>query len=218
MTSRFTRISELDVGLEDYTEEPQELLRRAVDSMTNIELRRRLENWTLRYFCEAYNRGRSEQFEWVESGAPPKEPDYKLYTQLGATPTPVEVTELLDPGRKRDDEYKLAWETARCTGDYLPGEFPPDPPADYDRQLIAGARTLLSKKYSKDYPAGTWLVVYFNPTLFTAFQEDTLVYAKRILSAALDSLPKPKLISQVWLLTNDLRVVKLSSNLAKYIV
>jgi hypothetical protein len=174
MTSSMTRVSELDVGLEDDTEEPKELLRRAVDSMTNVRLRRRLENWTLRSFCEAYNRGRSEPFEWVESGVPPKEPDYKLYTQLDVTPTPVEVTELLDPGRKRDDEYKLAWETATRTGDYLPGEFPPDPPADYDWQLIAGARTLFCKKFSKDYPEGTWLVVYFNPTLFTAFQEDTL--------------------------------------------
>jgi hypothetical protein len=166
MTSRITRISELDVGLEEDIVEPKELLRRAVDSMTNVKLRRKLENWTLRYFCEAYNRGRSEQFEWVESGVPPREPDYKLYTQLDVTPTPVEITELLDPGRKRDDEYKLAWDTARRTGDYIPGEFPPDPPADYDWQLISGARTLLCKKFSKGYPKGYLARRVFQPYAF----------------------------------------------------
>jgi hypothetical protein len=205
MPSELTRIADLDVGLEGDTEEDRELLRRAVESMTNIKLRRRLENWILRYFCEAYNRDRLEKFEWVESGVPPKEPDYRLYTQQRGQVTPLEVTELLDPGRKRDEEYKLAWEMAERTGDFLPGEFPPDPPADYDQKLIAQAQTLLRKKFGKDYPRDTWLVVYFNLTLFTAFQEDTLTYAHRILKAALDSLPEPRQIAQVWVLA-DLRI------------
>jgi hypothetical protein len=202
------RIGELDLGLEAEGKKPRELLQRAVGSMVYRSERPKLENWILFNFCLAYNRNRTEKFEWCER-RPPPEPNFRLYTQPGSRSLPLEVTELLDPGRERDREYKWAWETAESTGDYLIASELSDPPADYDDRLIEHARHLLSKKFGKDYPQETWLVVYFDPTLFTQFGEDALSYGMHILRAALNSVVTPERIRQVWLLTNELRIAQL---------
>jgi hypothetical protein len=56
---------------------------------------------------------------------------------------------------------------------------------------------------------GSWLVVYFNPTLFMPWHEDALAYATRILSAALRATPPPQRIAQVWVLTNSVETARL---------
>jgi hypothetical protein len=202
------RISELDVGDGAYTEDLRDLLLRAVDNMTDSKAQPKLENWILVNFCEIYNRSRSEKFEWVERGNPPA-PDFRIFKETSATPTLVEVTELLDPGRKRREEYKSAFRRAQQTGQYAAVTDVPDPSPSYERALIAHARMLFEQKFSKPYPDGTWLVIYFNPTLFTVLYEDTLSFASRVIQAAVDSISPPTRIHQVWVLTNDLRIARL---------
>ena len=202
------RIGELDLGLQISSEDPKESLRMAVESMTNSKQQPTLENWVLFNFCEMYNRDRPQRLEWVERGEPPA-PDFLVFTRPNATPVPLEITELLDPDRKRREEYKSAWEQAERTGDYLAASDVPEPSLGYDRGLIGQARQVLARKFGKPYPHGTWLVVYFNPRLFSAFQEDSLRFAVRIVQSALDSLKPPERIAQVWVLTNDLRISQL---------
>jgi len=129
----------------------------------------------------------------------PARPGFPSLTQPDADPIPVEVTELLDPGRKRRDEYKAAWEQAERSWDY---------PAASRRRTCRSLRLVTSKilsikrewdwqkKFSKPYPNGTWIIVYFNPTLFTAFHEDTLAFAVRIVQTALNLLGRPERIAQ----------------------
>ena len=203
------RICDLDVGPEPDTEKPEELLRLAHDSMVYRTERRKLENWILLNFCCAYNRDQTQKFEWVEDVEPP-EPDYRIYTAQDAPAVACEVTEVLDPGRRRQQEYKSALKDARRTGEYLVARDVPEAPADYDAQLIEQTRAVLSKKFDKTkYPVGSWLVVYFNPTLFMPWHEDTLAYATRILTAALQATAAPQRIAQVWVLTNNGQVARL---------
>jgi hypothetical protein len=203
------RITDLDLGLEPSSEDPKERLQMAVQSMTDSREQPKLENWTLRYFSDAYNRlANSEKLEWVERGTPPA-PDYLVFTRPDAAPIPIEVTELLDPGRKRREEYKSAWEQAERTGDYVPDtDLPDELPPGYEEELIAKARQLLSQKFSKPYPKGTWLVVYFNPELRPLFEEAP-AFALRIMQSAINSLPPPERIVQAWMLTQDMQITRL---------
>jgi hypothetical protein len=202
------RITDLDLGLEPSSDDPKERLRMAVQSMTDSREQRKLENWTLRYFSDAYNRlVNSQKLEWVKRGKPPA-PDYLVFTRPDAAPIPIEVTELLDPGRKRREEYRFAWEEAERTGDYLPASDMPEPPPDYEEKLVAKAREGLSQKFSKPYPEGTWLVVYFDPELKPLFEE-ARPFALLVMQSAISSLPPPERISQLWVLTQDMQVTRL---------
>jgi hypothetical protein len=91
-------------------------------------------------------------------------------------------------------------------GGIIPPKFIPPAPANYEQQLTEQALTRLEQKFSKPYPSGTWLVIYFNPTSFTPFWDDTLTFAIKITAKAIAMLSKPDKISQVWLLTNDGRI------------
>jgi hypothetical protein len=107
------RISDLDLGFEPDVRDERELLRQAVESISDWRQRRKLEHWTLFNFCQAYNRKRSPKFAWVECRQPPA-PDYILFTEPDSPPQPVEVTELLDPDRKRDAEYRATAHAQRA--------------------------------------------------------------------------------------------------------
>jgi hypothetical protein len=205
------RITELDLGFEPCSNDRKESLRMAVESMADSRQHPKLENWILRNFSDAYNRVTiMEKLEWVRRGTPPMEPDFLVFTQPDGTPIPIEVTEVLDPGRKRQEEYKSAWEQAEQAGDYLVASGVLEPWPSYEEALIAKARDGLVKKYSKKkYPHGTWLVVYFNPTLFMPLHEDTRVFAMHVMQTAIDSLPPPERISQVWILTQDMQITRL---------
>jgi len=86
--------------------------RRAVENMTARDHHLKLENWILANFCNAFNREGIQRFEWTrrctstdceEADQPP---DYMIATQPDSTPQLVEVTEVLDPGRERQREYR----------------------------------------------------------------------------------------------------------------
>jgi hypothetical protein len=204
-------ISELDTGETEDRLEPKERQTLAIEHMTLKEHKEKIENWILRQFISHYNRSQQVTFHWTTRGKPPEEPDYLVFSQPDSLPLFVEVTELLDKGRKRADEYKLALEKAKKTGDYLSATEMPSPSADYEQQLIEQARYVLEKKFSQPYPLGTWLIVYFNPTSFTpgwntSPQSETLNFAMKILAEAASMLTSPDKIEQVWLLTNDGRI------------
>ncbi|MGO9058122.1 MAG: hypothetical protein ACLQU2_12190 [Candidatus Binataceae bacterium] len=190
------------------------MLTLAVEHMRLQKHKEKIENWILRNFFCHYNRLQSETFQWTTRGKPPGEPDYLVFSQPDCQPLFVEVTELLDKGRKRGDEYKAALEEAKTTGDYLTATVMPPATADYEQQLMEQARYVLEQKFSKPYPLGTWLIVYFNPTSFTpgwntSPQSETLSFAMKILAEAAKTLNNPDKIKQLWVLTNDGRIGKL---------
>jgi len=210
-----SRISELDTGETEDRLEPREMLTLAVEHMTLQKHKEKIENWILSNFFSHYNRSQPETFQWSMRGKPPGEPDFLVFSKPDGQPLFVEVTELLDKGRKRGDEYKAALEEAKKTGDYLSATEMPSPSADYEQQLIEQARYGLEQKFSKPYPLGTWLIVYFNPTSFTpgwntSSQSETLNFAMKILAEAVSMLKPPDKIEQVWVLTNDGRIGKIS--------
>jgi hypothetical protein len=118
---------------------------------------------------------------------------------------------LLDKGRKRGDEYKSAWKEAERTGEYLVARDMPEPPTEYEQQLLDQARYVLKGKFSKPYPLETWLIVYFDPQLFTpgwtsSPQTETLSFGIKILATAARSLGNPDKIKKISVLTNDGRI------------
>jgi hypothetical protein len=209
-----SRISELDTGGTEDRLEPREMLTLAVEHMTLQKHKEKIENWILSNFFSHYNRSQPETFQWTMRGKPPGEPDYLVFSQPGGQPLFVEVTELLDKGRKRGDEYKAALEEAKKTGDYLSATEMAPPPPDYEQHLVEQSRYVLEKKFAKPYPRVTWLIVYFNPTSFTlgwntSSQSETLDFAIKILAEAARTLNSPDKIEQVWVLTNDGRIGKI---------
>ena len=202
----FTRICELDIGdpPDDLNLKERQAL--AVEHVAHSKHQEKLENWILQNFSCHYNRLHARQFEWAKRGQPPQ-PDYEVLPELGAQPLFVEVTELLDPGRKRGDEYKSDLKQAKeRTGGIIPPNFIPPSPANYEQQLTAQAFSRLEQKFSKPYPSGTWLIIYFNPTSFTPSWDDTLSFAINVVAKAASMLDKPDKIRQVWVLTNDGRI------------
>jgi hypothetical protein len=197
------RISELELGLDQDSTNPAELLHAAVEIMVDRD-HRKLENWILVNFCMSFNREGRERFEWVECG---EAPDYRIFTRPDSEPQPIEVTEVLDPGRKRQKEYVEALNEAERTGDYLVTKDLHEAPADYEAKLVDQARRLLKRKFAKPYPPDTWLVVYFNPVL-PAAGEDSHSFGIRVLRIALDQVGRPERISQIWILTNTLRIAR----------
>ena len=70
----------LTFGPEPDTENPEELLRLAHDSMVyRTGSARKLENWILLNFCCAYNRDQTQKFEWVRDVEPPEPGLQNLY-------------------------------------------------------------------------------------------------------------------------------------------
>jgi hypothetical protein len=136
-------------------------------------------------------------------------PDYRVFTRRDSPPLLVEVTELLEPDRQRDKEYKDADARMRSEGvDCEACDALPAPP-NFENELITRARNRLSEKFLMPYPQGTWLIVYFNLTLYQPYWDDELAFAVSILQRAVASLPRPAVIEQLWLLTNDLRIATL---------
>lgn len=200
------RIAELETGTGYDSPEPAASLNAIVEHIATSKGRRQRENWILRKFFEIYNRDQLETFEWVECG---ERPDYRVFAQPDSEPLPVEVTEFLDPDRKRDEEFKEALARAKSRGvDFIMRDVPDTPP-DYEEQLTAHARAKLADKFGKTYPPCTWLIVYFNIVRLIPFDQDALAYAVRIIQAAIDTLSPPERIEQLWLLTNDRRIERL---------
>src|SRR5258708_38643851 len=111
---------------------------------------------------------------------------------------PLEIAEVIEPGRKRDKQYKSGIRIREN----------PAPEPDYESRLAASASKLLFRKFKKGYPSGTWLLVYFNPDK-GIYQDDLLCFATRVMSDALESIPAPTAISEVWILTNKGEVARI---------
>jgi hypothetical protein len=200
------RIAELDTGTAYDSPEPAASFNAVVEHMATPKGRRQRENWILRRFFEIYNSGQLGTFEWVECG---ERPDYRVFVRPDSEPLPVEVTEFLDPDRKRDKEFKEALGRMKARGVDSDVRFVPDTPPDYEEQLTKHARAKLGDKFGKTYPPRTWLIVYFNIVRLIPFDQDALAFAVRIIQAAVDTLSPPERIEQLWLLTNDRRIERL---------
>jgi hypothetical protein len=168
----------------------------AKDFMTKEESKKVREQWVLRQFTAAYNSSNSPKFKYAESG---EAPDFIVFADFSDVEgRPIEIAELLEPGRKRDVQYKSGIKIREN----------PAPEPDYESRLAANASELLSRKFKKGYPSGTWLVVYFNPDK-GIFQDDLLCFATRVMSDALESIPAPTAISEIWILTNRGEVARI---------
>lgn len=200
------RIAELDTGTGYDSPEPADSFDDVVKHMATSKGKRQRENGTLRRFFEVYNRGRPDRLEWVEYS---ESPDYRVYTLPDSPSLPVEVTELLEPERQRDREYKEAYARMKSEGvDYDLRVALPAPPK-FEADLVAHARDQLADKFQKPYPRGTWLIIYFNLTLYEPYWGDECAFAMSVLQRALVSLARPAMVEQLWLLTNDSRIAKL---------
>lgn len=168
----------------------------AEDFMTKEPSKKAREQWVLRRFAAAYNHGYSPKFKYAESS---EAPDFLVFADDGAVEgLPIEIAELLEPERKRDAQYKSGI-TIREN---------PAPRPDYESRLAKEVSKLLARKFKKGYPYGTWLVVYFNPDK-GIFHDDLLCFAKRVMSHALESIPAPTVISEIWILTNKGEVARI---------
>ena len=210
------KITELDLGLDGGdSSDHLELVRRAVESMTARDHHEKLENWILVNFCNVFNRQSPQSFEWTrrcnsaDCHAGDQPPDYMVASQPDSIPQLVEVTEVLDPDRERQREYREALDKVERFGIDLAVQHLPDTPAFYESELVEEARELLRKKFAKRYPPNTWLIVYFNPQLFAPAGDDSHSFGVRVIQRALAQLAHPDRIEQVWVLTNTLRIKRM---------
>jgi len=211
---QWMRISELDLGTPGAPLNHLELVRLAAQDMTDRD-HSRLENSTIFYFCAAYNREEAGQFEWVrrceraDCRPSDKPPDYLVATEPNSAPQFVEVTEVLDRNRKRQKEYReILQKVEQCGIEFAMRDLP-ETPADYESELIRQAVEVLQGKFGKRYPVGTWLVVYFNPALRAPRDEDSHLFGIRVIERAVNELPPPDRIEQVWILSNTLKIARL---------
>jgi hypothetical protein len=197
------RITELDTGTGYDSPKPVNSFDEVVKHMATSKGKRTRENWILRTFFEVHNRELEEPFEWVECS---ESPDYRVFTRPDSEPLPVEVTELLEQERQRDREYKDAYARMKSRNvDYDARLKSPAPP-NFENDLITHARSRLADKFVKPYPPGTWLIVYFNLTLYNPYWDDAFPFAMNILQKAVASLPRPAAITQLCLLANGRRI------------
>ncbi len=209
------KISELDLGLDGNSSDHIELVRRAVESMTARDHHLKLENWVLATFCNAFNREGAQRFEWArrckstdcEAGDQP--PDYMIATQPDSTPQLVEVTEVLDPGRERQREYRETLEKVERFGIDFAVRGLPDTPGSYESAFVVKAREVLQKKFAKRYPRSTWLIAYFNPQLPAPAGRDSHSFGVRVFQRALAQLAAPDRVEQVWMLSNTFKIERL---------
>jgi hypothetical protein len=152
----------------------------------NREKQNLREQWILGKFCRLYNTDvprqatyarRSEQSQEMKKKAVP---DFEVFDDEGKWLFDLEVTEALDAGRKRTDEYGSG-ENAAC---FIP-------PADY----LNVVQTRICEKFSKQYPRTTILVIYIN--VFSSIYDDFQLSDFSSLN-----LPEHGKISQVWLLSS----------------
>ena len=202
------------VGTAGETSDLLELVRRATKDIRDHD-RSKLENWIVKSFSDTYNREGAHHLEWVrrcdqsDCAGEDKPPDYMLAAQPDSVRQLVEVTEVLDPGRKRQQEYRETLEKIeRCGTDFAARDLP-ETPASYESDLIRRARVVLEDKFRMRYPRGTWLIVYFNPVLIASSGEDSHSFGVRVIEQALSQLARADRIEQVWMLSNRLKVARL---------
>jgi hypothetical protein len=111
-----------------------------------------MEWWVLGKAIEGLNNVGIEVPEYAEKR---QEVDFITYNAKGKIFCPIEISEAMEPGRERVNEYREAKQ--RSNEPPLPSKLIepiPDP--------WITLKDVLRKKYAKKYPAQTWLIVYYD--------------------------------------------------------
>jgi hypothetical protein len=158
------------------------------------------EQWHLGHFIRMYNVSAETPLIFGEhlSEASAAQPDFVVYDGSGTMYCYIEVTEWLEPYRKRDLEYRNDSPRVRLVGG-LPGSPPLPNPLDR-------LKDQLRKKFRKQYPFNTWLLVDDNVGLgiypWADRQFGDVEEAQRVVDELKGDLTR---ISQVWLLRETTR-------------
>lgn len=130
------------------------------------------EQWLLGQFTILYNRENEQKNHFVYALKYPENmhdgatPDFGLYNHNKEWLIDLEITEALDEGRPRDDEYKEIRGEGGCED---------IPETDYVPQVQA----VINKKCEKKYPRETSLLVYIN-VLSQIYDQDGKQYSNTV--------------------------------------
>ena len=168
------------------------------DFMVAEEFKHLREQFYLGSFVRLFNEAADTELrsaEHLPEGQRPQ-PDYAVCDDHGALHCYIEVTEWLEPYRKRDEEYSATFrEGARLVGG-TPGFALPSP--------IERLRSQLQKKLREkapSYPRNTWLLVDDNVGLGSYPWADRPLGDVEIARGVVEELKNELTnISQVWLL------------------
>ncbi len=158
------------------------------------------EQWYLGNFVQLYNEVADTKLTFAEhlpEGSRPQ-PDFAVYDESGVLHYYIEVTEWLEPHRKRDEEYSGPFKE----GARLVGGLPKSP--NRRQNPIDRLRDQLTKKIREkalSYPSNTWLLVDDNVGLGDYPWADRRLGDVEEARVVVDEL-KTELgnISEVWLL------------------
>jgi hypothetical protein len=89
------------------------------------------------------------------------QPDYVLAAPPDSERQLVEVTEMLDPGSKYQQEHRETLEQVEWCGTDLAARDLPESPASYESDFIKQARVMLEGEFDIPDPRGDWLILYF---------------------------------------------------------
>jgi hypothetical protein len=158
------------------------------------------EQWYLGHFIRVYNETADIQLRYAERvpEAPKPTPDFAVYEASGSLHSYIELTEWLEPNRKRDEEYSQPFNDGATLVGGLSGLDQPDPRPRLREQLLT--------KSKKKYPPRTWLLIDDNVGSGGYRWADEAFGDVEGARAVVNEL-KDKLtdISQVWLLRETAR-------------
>jgi hypothetical protein len=152
------------------------------------------EIWLLGRFVDAYNDNTSRKLIWGERR---EAPDFAVFDEGKNLVCHIEVTEWLDPDRRRDDEYK-----STPISKAVPV---PDEPELRDRAIDHLCDQLTRKfRKAREYQANTWLLISVNVlySLFWGLKDAQGEAEARIVASLLETIGAeiPETISQIWIL------------------
>ena len=163
------------------------------------EFKRQREVMVLGWFVERYaKQGCVPELKFVEGYDDAyRKPDFTLFSQESDVQkaSDIEVVGIQEQGRTRHDEYK----SGRTEFDN------PAPEPGYQDKFTSHVADELEKKLVKEYPPGSWLLVYFQPEKFIFYRlrpDGGRSFVEDVVSEALRDLPKPKGITKAWICPN----------------
>jgi hypothetical protein len=168
------------------------------DFLVGEEFKQLREQFHLGNFARLYNETADIKLRFAEhltEGQRPQ-PDFAVYYDSGALHCHIEVTEWLEPSRKRDEEYSGTFtEGARLVGG-TPGVTSPSPVERLKNQLQKKLR-----EKAPFYPSNTWLLVDDNVGLGPYAWADRPLGDVEVARGVVEDLKNELTnISQIWLL------------------
>ena len=154
--------------------------------MRDVDKQKLREQWILGRFADKYNKIAIQKMKYAEHLNPP-EPDFAVYDDGRQWIIDAEVTEALDPGRKRDLELRSESKGFKFV-----------PEKDY----FPVFQQRISSKCSKAYSRNTILIIYFNVSSSIYDLVDSKDYFSKTFFKSLQ-IPKDSVLSQIWLLESD---------------